>query len=49
MTQAQALNTLKTTRKLNTAMLKPLGVTFEQFLSIAFTLALHAITTQDTP
>lgn len=35
MTQAQALHTLKTTRKLNTAMLKPLGVTFEQFLRFA--------------
>ena len=35
MTQAQALHTLKATRKLNTAMLKPLGVTFEQFLRFA--------------
>ena len=35
MTQTQALHTLKTTRKLNTAMLKPLGVTFEQFLRFA--------------
>ena len=35
MTRAQALHTLKTTRKLNTAMLKPLGVTFEQFLRFA--------------
>ena len=35
MTQTQALHTLKTTRKLNTAMLEPLGVTFEQFLRFA--------------
>ena len=35
MTTKQALETLKATRKLRTNMLKPLGVTFEQFLRFA--------------
>jgi hypothetical protein len=32
MTFAEALNTLKETRTLNTELLRPLGITFENFL-----------------
>jgi len=35
MNQATALKRLKETRKVSTAMLKPLNVTFEQFLRLA--------------